>query len=486
MNILSDEKDKSAFAWECTSCGKTNKISDCFCLNCGAKNESKWLCRNCGQVNDSEDSFCIACGGKQEMYSDETDKSHTFSKKNALLIAAIVCIVISAIICVFTQGGLLDYINNGTKNDDIKTFDMGVVGNKITVDGTVAYVAGEYKILVPYDFYGTFSECESTASSKSLKGCVGPRLSSGETDALPEEVAREIIAFYGDAGGFWTAQAFIGVDGCHYAGQLGGIFKVDSDGVAHSEWGYCLDGADDETTMGLLVLYDIIVDDFEFIDVEDTADPNYSTAFPYDLVMASDESDEEDVADEYEFTDDNDIDNETSSCLPLGKYTLSHVFSHYSGWVKVVDSNGQYNDDWKSEEINRLKSILSGVDPEYADLEIDALEETLEPIQLNMYIDVSDEWMKCYNIHSDFDLCKPVMDEAKLYEVSVALYGHRINYSEVDDSMGNFYSFKGEVYKTDEDELTYSVGYGHNFYYYPDVNGIGVDSGNYELLFTLQ
>lgn len=91
------------------------------------------------------------------------------------------------------------------KSKEANTIDMGAIGNKITVDGTIAYIVGENKILVSYDFYGNFSECNSAVYSKSLKGCKNSRLPTDETDDLPEKVVREIISFYGNTGGFWTS-----------------------------------------------------------------------------------------------------------------------------------------------------------------------------------------------------------------------------------------------------------------------------------------
>lgn len=175
-------------------------------------------------------------------------------------------------------------------NENDKEINMGCVGNKITVDGTIAYVAGENKILVPYDFSGNFSTCESQAMHKHLKGCKSPRLPTNETDDLPEEVAREIVSFYGDVGGFWTSLKathstieFADQESkpLHYAGIMDNCFSIGKDGVADYVYGYCLNGVEDDEVMGLLVLYDI-TRNFEFVDIEDTANQNYSTEPIYD------------------------------------------------------------------------------------------------------------------------------------------------------------------------------------------------------------
>lgn len=111
MHTLNDGKDEYTTAWKCLSCGNINEGSDCFCANCGAKNESKWFCRSCGQVNDSDASFCMSCGKKQELYSDKKEgalpsKSNQKNKKLtiAFIIVFIVFILITGIFCVFTQG----------------------------------------------------------------------------------------------------------------------------------------------------------------------------------------------------------------------------------------------------------------------------------------------------------------------------------------------------------------------------------------------
>lgn len=198
-----------------------------------------------------------------------------------------VCVMIVVLLVAFSFTGCSpNDINKETNNKETNTIDMGVIGNKITVEGTIAYVAGENKILVPYDYYGCYSACNREASGKNLKGCENPRLPTDETNDLPEEVAREIIFFYGDTGGFWTSMEadhanmeIVGAEpeSLHYAGIMDNYFSIGSDGVADLVWGYWLDATNDTTTMGLLVLYDVIVDEFQFTDVEDTANPTYST-----------------------------------------------------------------------------------------------------------------------------------------------------------------------------------------------------------------
>ena len=194
------------------------------------------------------------------------------SQKHTPLIAVL------AVICILVVGALLlpqKLAVPGNGKEESVNLNIGVIGNKIIVDGRVAYVAGENKILVPYGFCGNFSECSSVVYGVSLKGCENPRLPADETDDLPEETAREIISFYGDIGGFWTSieadHATIEIVGnepesLHYAGIMDNYFSGGSDGVADAAWGYCLDATNDTTPMGLLVLYDVIVDKFEFTD----------------------------------------------------------------------------------------------------------------------------------------------------------------------------------------------------------------------------
>lgn len=213
----------------------------------------------------------------------ETEK--TKSGKNIFLVFLALCIV-GCVVFAFLRGNAKNELGKESQEQS-STIDMGSVGNKIAIGDTIAYVAGENKILVPYDFCGDYWSCCNEVLSKSLEGCENPRLPADETDALPEEVTMEIISFYDDVGGFWTSieadHASIEVVGAepesiHYAGIMTNYFDVGNDGMAHAVWGYCLDATNDEATMGLLALYDV-TDEFEFTDVEDTADPTYSTDY---------------------------------------------------------------------------------------------------------------------------------------------------------------------------------------------------------------
>lgn len=286
---------------KCYECSAEISDKASSCPNCGAPvMVHKWRCSKCGNMISEEP--CIYCGNgerdvntgvttenKISLDSPNCEHNHQAVKKDnkAKIVWIVLVLLVAAIIIVAfsVRGQLAD-----DKSDEIQTVDMGTVGNKIMVDGTVAYVAGENKILVPYDFHGNFSECNSAAHSKSLKGCENPQLPTDETDDLPEEVAREIVLFYG-VGGFWTSIeathsnmefADAEPESLHYAGIMDSYFSTGSDDVATLVWGYCLSSANDEEIMGLLVLYDVIADEFEFTDVEDTADPNYSTE-PLDL-----------------------------------------------------------------------------------------------------------------------------------------------------------------------------------------------------------
>lgn len=267
---------------KCPECSA--KISDkaSRCPKCGAPIlVRKWRCSKCGNIISKEP--CPYCSNVQAVanantvdYKSSVETPPVSQKRKAPILIVFLVVIITLAIVIIIQ-------NIGKETG---TNDMGAIGNKITVDGTVAYVARENEILVPYDFYGDFNICDREASGKSLKGCENPRLPTDETNDLPEEVVREIISFYGEAGGFWTSVevdhanieiAGVESESLHYAGIMDNYFSVGNDGVADAVWGYCLDATSDTTTMGLLVLYNVIVDEFEFTDVEDTADPNYST-----------------------------------------------------------------------------------------------------------------------------------------------------------------------------------------------------------------
>lgn len=242
---------------------------------------------------------------KNEIASDYTmrdikrQKAKRRSKsKAAKIISALIVISIIAVavfVCKF-------FNDNTNENNESKAVDMGAVGNKITVNSTIAYVADENKILVPYDFHGSYDECQSTAHTKNLKGCESPQLPTDETENLPEEVVREIISYYGEGCGFWTSleashQSIEFSDAepesLHYAGIMDSYFSTKDGETASLVYGYCLSAVEDKTDMGLLVCYNIIPDEFEFTDVEDTADPNYNTV-PNDLyesVMGTNDDD---------------------------------------------------------------------------------------------------------------------------------------------------------------------------------------------------
>lgn len=272
----------------CPECGKSISDQEKMCIYCGFPLEKSTAVSSIeaflssSALNTDSDQQDVHIKISHNL-KNKRKKEITFAVIGVALIILVVMIVVLLRILSGTGYSLDD------KNKEVNTIAMGNIGNKITVDGTVAYVAGENKILVPYDFSGNFSECNSAAHGKYLNGCTNPRLPTNETDDLPEEVAREIISFYGDVGGFWTSVEadhanieIVGVkpESRHYAGIMDDYFSVGRDGVADAVWGYCLDATKDTTTMGLIVLYDVIIDEFEFIDVEDTADSNYSMKRP--------------------------------------------------------------------------------------------------------------------------------------------------------------------------------------------------------------
>ncbi len=278
-------------------------------------------CPECGSEISDKAVRCPNCGIPAKFWNGDTSYTSTQSaveenickqetvvqepvvgKKRGMISKIIVVILVIVCLLAIALKVIKDYTNNeNTGTTEITNIDMGAIGNKITIEGTVAYVAGTNKILVPYDFSGNFNECNSAAYSKSLKGCKNPRLPSDETDDLPEEVAREIISFYGEVGGFWTSvkadHATIEIVGqepasVHYAGVMENYMSMGNNNVVDFKWGYQLKGTDDTTTMGLLVLYDVIADEFEFTDVEDTADPNYSTEYKTQMDLLNEKNDE--------------------------------------------------------------------------------------------------------------------------------------------------------------------------------------------------
>lgn len=412
---------------------------------------------------------------------------------------------------------VMNYIHKQQKAP-INLVAIGNIGNKISVDGNIAYVAGENKILVPYDFSGDFNSCTNAAQSKYLKGCTNPRLPINETDDLPEEVAREIISFYGDTGGFWTSLRAthssietVGVSSgsLHYAGVMTNYFLMGNDGVMEVVWGYSLKSKEDTNIMGLLVLFDVL-EDFEFVDVEDTADANYSS----DHVFEESDIQKDRFYSSYTESSSSDLTNDkASNCipypLPCGKYTLAHIFSPFIGWIKTTDSSGNYSDSWKNDEMLRIreankKEYLISADrlfeveesdttqPTYNEDVIQKYNEFFENITSNMYIVVTDEWIKSYNIYNELDLYKGYMSKT-VYKPGDESYDDMYDKrSKVDSSMGKYQVFDVEAHRLSEDGLAYRTNSMYTFFYYPDVDGIAVfikDTDNnicYKLLFTLQ
>ena len=492
---------------KCYECSALISDKATHCPNCGAPVVvHKWRCPECGNMI-SEDP-CPYCHN-QKLLKNKSDENLKNDKPDHLKVSKrnhkkrwiILVIIVLIIICIAAL--LFKLLMPGEQSDETEqetvSVDMGLIGNKISVDGTAAYVAGNNKILVPYDFCGDYNECQSEVYTKSLKGCENPQLPADETEALPEEVAREIIAFYGDTGGFWTsleaAHANIEISGyepesMHYAGIMDNYFSVDEDNVATTVYGYCLSATEDSANMGLLVL-DNVTNEFEFTDIEDTADPNYSTepTFYDDVLVSTNENNESDdvVSDDFtsEYEANDDYNNMFS--LPIGKYTLSYVFSPFSGWIKVTDSNGNYDENWKSEELKKATDYWEAEDKDpIIETDIQELEEEFNKISPNKYIDVSDKWMKCYNIYGDFDLCKAIADDDSVYETSDTGYGHWIKLGDTDVSMGSFQTFSAEVYEILDDESAYDTYWAYSLSYYPDINGIGVYVDKCEMLFTIQ
>ena len=279
------------------------------------------------------------------------------SKRKAIIY--IECAIISIALIVIAIMVIMNYIKQ--QKVPINLVAIGNIGNKISVDGNIAYVAGENKILVPYDFSGSFNSCTNAAQSKYLKGCTNPRLPFNETNDLPEEVAREIISFYGDTGGFWTSvkathsTSGVSSDSLHYAGVMTNYFLKGNDGVMELVWGYSLKSKEDTNIMGLLVLFDVL-EDFEFVDVEDTADANYSL----DPVFEESDIQKDRFYSSYTESSSSDLTNDKAgNCipypLPCGKYTLAHIFSPFIGWIKTTDSSGNYSDSWKNDEMLRIR-----------------------------------------------------------------------------------------------------------------------------------
>lgn len=408
---------------KCYECSAEISDKATYCPNCGAPVVvHKWKCSRCGNMISGES--CPYCGNSKKDANKNTsnenenrsgldsfdyNQNHQAIKKGnkakTVWIVLVLMVAAIAIIAFWVNG----YFSNNDKN---KTVDMGAVGNKITVDGTVAYVAGENKILVPYDFRGDFSTCNSEAYGKNLKGCENPRLPTDETNDLPEEVTREIISLYGETGGFWTSVeadhanieiAGVESESLHYAGIMDNYFSVGDDGVADAVWGYCLDATSDTTTMGLLVLYDVIVDEFEFTDVEDTANPNYSTEPVFDSSAEStSEIQEESQSESLIYSEDvypDDLYDWSSSILPFSSDRLLTYddISYLSREQLILARNEIYARHGRIFKVDWIKKYFEAQPWYYGTL-------TEEEFSLDLLSDIEMEnimFIKNYEEHSD-------------------------------------------------------------------------------------
>ncbi len=350
---------------KCYECSAEISDKASRCPNCGAPVVvHRWRCSKCGNMI-SEDP-CPYCHNQkllkntndENLKNDKLDhlKVSKRNHKKRWIILVIIALIIICIAALFLKLFMPEKQLDESDQETVSV-DMGLIGNKISVDGTVAYVAGNNKILVPYIFCGDYNECQSEVYTKSLKGCENPQLPTDETEALPEEVAREIIAFYGDTGGFWTSleatHANIEISGyepesMHYAGIMDNYFSVDEDNVATTVYGYCLSATEDSTIMGLLVLYDV-TNEFEFTDIEDTADPNYSTV-PTDLyesVMGTNDDNLDDTQQKNSNKNDKDTEFEVNAkILDNSQLTINNGWIYFRGdlglcRMKTDGSNNQ-------------------------------------------------------------------------------------------------------------------------------------------------
>ena len=130
--------------------------------------------------------------------------------------------------------------------------------------------------------------------------------------------------------------------------------------------------------------------------------------------------------------------------------------------------------------------------PTYNEDVIQKYNEFFENITSNMYIVVTDKWIKSYNIYNELDLYKGYMSKT-VYKPGDESYDDMYDKrSKVDSSMGKYQVFDVEAHKLSEDGLAYKTNSMYTFFYYPDVDGIAVfikDTDNnicYKLLFTLQ
>ena len=196
-------------------------------------------------------------------------------------------IVVALILLALTIAGC-------SAEDEKPSIDLGEIGRVIYVrtigDSSYmpAYVAGENKILLPTGVLGGYDLCCEYVDFHQLKGCENPRMPTTEAEDLPEALAQRLVRFFqvGDLEpyGFWTSlkaeHATIEIVGkepksCHYAGVIGNYFRAGPDGVATGYNGYFLKPVEDDTCLGLLVVYDV-TDEFELKDKDDLPDVDFN------------------------------------------------------------------------------------------------------------------------------------------------------------------------------------------------------------------
>lgn len=81
MLASNDNTQINQETWKCPKCGKTNKLDNLFCPECGEKyeieyriNEVPWICGKCNTLNEPNSKFCKKCGTDRATSEIEADK----------------------------------------------------------------------------------------------------------------------------------------------------------------------------------------------------------------------------------------------------------------------------------------------------------------------------------------------------------------------------------------------------------------------------